>query len=1357
MIARRRAAGGRPGAARSVAAAIACAAAVLIFHKGSAPSGEGETSEPKAAPLRLPEGPAAGGYQLLLANDFAGAEKVFLDALAAAPSDLKAIEGLRASRMARGMYEKALEADLIGVKAAASDARVRAFAARAMKMLSMVEARDAVEKAFREAMAGAPEASRIYLAGLAAELCLLSNRPAEARKILAGIGYVGRWWLVAGPYGRFLARRSDPMERRFPPESLPPKNLEAKDESGRRIWMARGIEAPFGRLNIEEALLAAGGDAPPEVPLEDGVYYAMANISLPREQDVAIIVESPRETALFLRGMPIHRKPGERRYERPATLIRTRLARGDNPLLVKVRGPVTVSVRVLSADFGLVPDMAFDPPTDETAASHRASAIRGMLFSSEGEGPLASWLRAACADRLGTASGAGSGGGGAGAAETLTPLAGAVDLAEAEWLRLACAEENDPEGMEALARAAAATASRSVHCLELAASLLEEAAERGGHCPSRLPEEARALRERAVATVPGAHEPLLALWRFFSARKLTDRAHEVAASLARAWPESAAARMALAESYAARGMWTLAERELAAAAKAQPACLPRLAAFLNRRSSKAEAWRIYERLRSEGRLGMDEWFRLLMERERFSDAEKLVEEEAAAFPERKYGMDIYRLEIARRKGDAEGTYALAARLYAANPLSRENLVRLVDAALTLKKRDEAVKLLETWLASRRNDLDLRARLNSLRRSGEKWWEKYDVTLKDVDTERFTQARYPRSNYAWLVDFMVTRIYPDYSTESYIHIAKKVINQEGVEELGELPIEAREDDIVFVRTVQPDGRIYVPEHMENFSFAKAASMYRLRPGSIVEYAYLERRQSDELDPELRMGFNFMEIDAPRAVSQWVVIAPKDLPLDIHRVLPEKLSEKVEEDPKAGTVTYVWRNLETEGVKAEPWMPSSQETVPHVWIGSPERPYRATGFLMRNGSCRTPRGARELAAAIVKGCRTDEERFRAIASWVRSNIKEGIAAWSLEDVLAMRAGTTSQMTDLALELGRAAGLKVYPATANRSYGPGRRLPLKSRRREFEPSELLAFNAADRFIVLDRDDAPDLWFRFPGSPPDIYPTEAITFWQAGAPALIFRDRGLMLGFVNGEALGRTTGSHSAVCFLNPDGHAMARGTVVFQGLAAGNLRKVLTDPRTESRIKEGLVRSFWPSAKLEEISAAPMDKPDEPLSIRYVATIEGAASPAGDAMFIAPFPVGSGALRLMGPAGREHDLMIESEISIAESGVEWVAPEGHAWLQVPDDLALATEFGFYFLDFQVRGRSLFCTRAMLIPMQRVPKARHAGFQKFLAGIHAAEKERAGYGPLVAPGFGGLVRDVWSRGFARWGGEEPGAPPEP
>jgi hypothetical protein len=504
----------------------------------------------------------------------------------------------------------------------------------------------------------------------------------------------------------------------------------------------------------------------------------------------------------------------------------------------------------------------------------------------------------------------------------------------------------------------------------------------------------------------------------------------------------------------------------------------------------------------------------------------------------------------------------------------------------------------------------------------------------------------------------------------------------------------------------------------------------------------------------MAFNFMALDAPRAVSRWVVMLPKDLKVEIRKICPELIEEKVLPGPE-GYVVYQWTNKQVEGVKQEPFMPeeADREVIPLVFVESPDRPYRASGWLMRNERLFLPEDAAAQARELTGKLATDEEKFRVLCEWVRVQIQPGREARTLDDVWALRAGHAGQMTDLALAMCRAAGLKVSAALVNGSYLPGRIWVSKNAPRKWEPGYFANFGSAGRMLVLECAKGVDTWVQFTGQPAKHYALHDLMDPQPGALALCLGEDGVRVKQVAAESLGRAPVTHRAAVTLDEQGGGTVRGTLRFTGLIGGRLRQLLSDPRRTSQVQQDLARRLWPQMEPGEFKMENESRPALPLIMVYSGNLRDFAAREGQALTFPAFQTPSSLQQLQGPAERVHDLVLKPETAerFTELDVTWSyeAPPGFGWVEVPDDLFLCTEFGFYLVDFNVKGRVLTCSRSYLLPAQRVPPAKYPKLMEFLHKVAEFEQRRVAYGRLDFPGCAGLARGVFSGGYASYGYE--------
>ncbi len=1295
-------------------------------------------------PLKLPDGETGQAWDLLLHNKFDDAQKAFEKILEADPKNLVALEGLRDVSVTLGRDKEVQKLNQRMVQASTDQPLCHLFIQRAMDTQGYVESRKETLEAFTKALESASPPIAAHLKDQFAAMHYQMNRPDEARKDLDGLGYLDHWQFAAGPFGSKDA--NNPIERRFAPDR-PIRSLEFQDEAGKPVDVHKDVTITDRDLDMDSLF-----------PGMRGVFYALTNIESDADQDACLMISASMPYRAYLRGMPVLIEPGDETYRRlGGDLILTRLTRGANPLLIKLGYPGSLIVRVSTPDYAPLKNIRYKPLTDEQLAAHETCAVRGLLYSQPATGSTATYFLKRISEEERKSE------------HPLQKLAENAELtmSEAVWLELALQRENENHAIEAAARRVLAAYPDSVYALEVGATFLASAGEGLGNSEAREVEEARRQREHALELLPTSQRHRLGLYHFLRKRQLDDQAFEMIKACAEAHPDSAMVESELGYAYERKQFMVEAEHCFEKAAGLDAAYLPVLLRYHDMHGNHVRARELRKQLIAADMYDLNLQYDDALQHADWKAAEDILTRQEKWWPERKEDFAARRVQLLIEKGDLSGAYELRRKLYDALPLTADRhiaLLSLVDLALRLNKDDEAKAALRGYLKLHPGDFDLRHRLLELEgQDSDRWWEAYDLPVAKIDTSHFDSKNYPRANHAWIVDFMITKVLPDLSQESYIHIAQKVLNLRGIGELSEVLVRAQKHDIVMIRTLNPDGSAYMPQNVHDFNLAQTASAYKVGPGSILEHAYLEHQDANEDNPVLGLagsdglGFNFNAIDSPRALSRWVVLIPDALKdkLKIRYIRKDLIDEQTLPGPPGFTV-YQWTNKQVEGIKQEPFM-AADEAIPMVFIDSPERPYRdAARLLMRREREIIPPEAeayaRKITGLIKDQGGSESAQFAAILNWVRDKISPGTDSKTLDDVWFSHTGSASQMTLLSREMAQAAGLNVRAAYINSEYSPGRVWHSKHARRLWEPGELSSFGSGGRVLVLEQPGSPDRWAQFSGQHPRYFSLSDINLRQAGAPALIVGDEGARIKRVLGETLGLTQGIQRTAVELDAQGAGDVSASLEIYGFMAGSIRDALSDPRRATQVKESIIHNAWPKIHVVESKIENKDDPESALLLGYTGEVAGLASQARGELSLQAFPSRPRILDMQGPPQRESELVIKNEYSDLDMTYSYTAPEGFGWVEVPDDLFLCSEFGFYVEDYNVKGRKLYCTRSYLLPSQRVTPERYPALLDFLGQIAVRSEQRSTCAPLKSESFGGKPRDVFSQGYAGYGEEKKG-----
>ncbi len=500
--------------------------------------------------IALPGGPSRSAWDAFVKNDFSAAESGFKKTLENNPDDAEALEGLRWTYVSLARYRDAQSINLRMLESGKNSALGNLFAQRCADALGFVESRAEVLAAFEKIAPVAAPVVSAYLRDEMAYLHAQAGRYEAARKAIEGNGYVGRWIFAAGPFGE--KDRSNVIERRFAPERKL-TSLDFKDENGKPVKVVRDPVNLDRDLDLDSIFQDAGGT---------GVFYVMANLVSDAERDVILVVAADPPNRMFLRGMPVASEPGEELFRRNGgQLYRVRLAKGDNPLLLKLGGLKPLIVRVCGEDYGPVAGVKADGLSEQALAEHDASTARGVLFSEKVVGSTADYIlrRMLKGDggkdpvKLGDLTDS---------KKRMRTLAerGALTLPEAVWFELVLQRENDPIAREALARRLAAAFPDSAGVLDIAASVIGSAGVSQGNNESRESEEARRLREHALKQYPNSMQHMISLADFFRAHELHDQSFELVKKCAELHPDSAFAQADLGREYVRKKFFVEAEK-----------------------------------------------------------------------------------------------------------------------------------------------------------------------------------------------------------------------------------------------------------------------------------------------------------------------------------------------------------------------------------------------------------------------------------------------------------------------------------------------------------------------------------------------------------------------------------------------------------------------------------------------------------------------------------------------------------------------------------------------------------------------------------------------------------------------------
>ena|GEM_PF-6155908 len=1246
-----------------------------------------------------------GPWDRVLANDF----------------QVAAPEGAGLADLEAAYYAARARADVPAAYATA----VRLLRARATRAEALTDLRRVRELApacartddLRALLAELQERSDLHPAlGAAVEdlrldLALAARDAQALAKLDAAGAWVRTWARVVGPFAGpkpFQIDRAEVFEQ-------DPDRDAYTDGFGREVRVRTDLRATrAGRVDL-------GAHLPHR---HEASAYLVALLHAETEQDVLLGLHLSGAARVWLGGAPVHRTVPYPTYRRPRALVSVRLRAGVNALLVKVHSQARVGVEVLGPEGGPTPSVRAVGWQERGGARIRPRRMYGILSGREAREPGAPPEDAPLDE--GTPVHA--------RLRALEALehAGRVQAVRRGWQALADAH---PRSALVLVEAAMARLRESDHEID---------------APERLHKEAAALLRRAIAVRaedPRAH---LLLGMYLDGRDEREQALKHLRAAAQAAPDWPRARLRLAEALADRGWLGLAEQELKAAQGNHDRARTALADVLAREGRLAEAARLRTAAWEAGELDPRRYEALVRDRADWQAHAQLAAEYTRLRPRdpaaRRDALR-WRVQAARDRGELETAARLLETLAHERPTDARPCVERAELALRAEDRDAALAWFDRALARRRGagrtDFDLEQRVRALR---ENTWPQfaYDLGLKEVVPDDYTAERFPTAHHAVLLRVVVRRLGPGGGAESLVHHAVKVFDKQGIARLGELQLPDRADDILYCRTILPDGRVFTPTNLRRLDFTNA-SMVRVVPGAVLEYAFRETRsggRSTTFADEVR----FQEFHAPVARARYVLLVPRELLGDVEvEAWPRDFAPTHTDaaQPSLYAVgrpaAFIWDASEVAPLRPEPNSPPEVEVLRNLQVRVRAPDWGPGAHLFRAPApLRVDEAVKGLARTATEGLAADRDKALALHAAVRERLRPVGGARTARDALALESGGPEVAQRLFLALCREAGVRAHPALINRT------LPRPAWRARERSEVVDAFGAPA--VCVRPAQGPALWMRF-HEPARLFRPGDLGEGAAGAPALVEEDGLRVFRRVRGAQTEDQPAQADVTVHVNPDGSARVTGEVTFYGVLAGRLRRATLDPQQGPRSMERIALSVFPRLVIET-SDYPAPDPDapadpavdsEPFVYRFAGTVARFARSEGGRLVFSPF---SGSLHavegLLAEPERETPFVVRHDVEVHEA-IRYRIPEGWAVAEAPRSVHWRGAFGFYLMNFRVQGRELRAARTLFIPARSIPAWMYPTLARFLEACGRTDDETVALAPREALGLRpGAAREV-------------------
>ncbi len=284
--------------------------------------------------------------------------------------------------------------------------------------------------------------------------------------------------------------------------------------------------------------------------------------------------------------------------------------------------------------------------------------------------------------------------------------------------------------------------------------------------------------------------------------------------------------------------------------------------------------------------------------------------------------------------------------------------------------------------------------NGLRRLGTDLGIEDDLMAYRVDgLERLrayqaSGVTYEGAAEALVLDRSVARVYEGGGLRQIVHIVVHLLSKEALDRYGELDTPPG-SELLTLRSIKADGTIFEPELVPG---KDGVSLRHLEIGDFVEYEYVLEQPPSGVVPDYVdvSTFRFQSFDVPYHRSELWVLAPSSISLKVDRrnTPPEGEVSEVRHGGQTLTLSkYGVDQMPRLGV--EPGTRSILEEVPNVRIYTAvdvEAWMESLAASVYYGR-RTNPELRAHVRRLTRGKETDDEKLRALWTWVVENIDDG----------------------------------------------------------------------------------------------------------------------------------------------------------------------------------------------------------------------------------------------------------------------------------------------------------------------------------------------------------------------------------
>ena len=605
------------------------------------------------------------------------------------------------------------------------------------------------------------------------------------------------------------------------------------------------------------------------------------------------------------------------------------------------------------------------------------------------------------------------------------------------------------------------------------------------------------------------------------------------------------------------------------------------------------------------------------------------------------------------------------------------------------------------------------------------------TLADISnliTSTPTQKDYPDASAIIILDSGERIVKPDGTSSLTYHKVIKILNERGREMYGEVYIpynlSGERVKILRARTIKPDGTeveataindVSLAEgyHLYSDAMAKVISMPALENNAIIEYAYtVDELGRGPLGRHFQDEFLFQDID-PMMISRYSLTVPKGMEI-YYKVYNGDISPEIEE--KGNSVTYIWEAKNTPQIIQEDYMPPLADIVPRLEITTFKDWQEVAGWYydITTPKTKPDEAIKAKVIELTKGKKTLEDKVKAIYYFVTNEVRYvglefgigGLMPHQASEVFKYKYGDCKDKATLLISMLREIDVPAHYVLVRTRYIGS--LPLESPGFQFDHA-ICAIKLDGKLYFLDGT-AEDTRFGY------------IPSMDQGTKALLIEDGKPVLVDIPLDKPEDNEKTRLIDVSLSKDGSIEGTSYITMKGYYDTYLRNVWKSA-SDREIRENLewsLRAFIPNAILGGYEISNLRDLNSDVWEKYSFKAPGYADVVGNTLSFLPSVMER--LETSESVAKEERVYPINYWSpyTTRDIINYKLPDNCKIVHLPEDLVFDKSFGYYSVKFTVEGNILKVERVFQIRSILIPPDIYKEYKAFIEGIVSKDRER-------------------------------------